>query len=246
MPELLIAGTVATILMGAICAFFSESMRCNYIVEQRINQTIDIRRFGQELVYHAGRANQMYMYRSAVATDRSSVASELKISDDGTKHPAGDLIVFVYYEIPRPPGLTCHRIAKLVGYYLEPTGVAVMSDGHIGAVCRFTIDLSKNLSTGAATLSDQVAAYDTGTASTMVEKVMADNWGTGVHYEKSTFLLYARGLFETEVGTDTDARLFYWSDGGCLMVAGQCFGTAKVEDYWTKTDTFSFCVSPRS
>lgn len=244
--EIMVSMLIASIAMAAAMSFYLNMSLGHYIVDQRVAQAATLRRFSQELIYHAGRANQIFLYKSAVLADRDTPDDQMHIdSSDETDilRPAGDFVVFVYYEIPKPVALEYHRIQKIVGYYLDATA------GSIGPIRRVTIDLSRNVSTGAATLSDQVAAYDATVtpAITTVEKVIKDNWASATHTRFDRFLLNARGLFESELTAEGVGRLFYYRDEHrSMMVAGQVYGTSLIGRKWTYTDSFNFSITPRS
>lgn len=242
--ELMIATTVAGIVLAGATTFYFQMITGHRIVDQRINQAGVVRRFAQELVYHATRANQVFLYKSSTSTDRDAVADQLHVDTTDPAnflHPAGDFVVFVYYEFPKPLTSDYHRIQSLVGYYLNASG------GGIGPITRITIDLSKNITTGAATLSDQVLAYDAATLKTNVEKVMTDNWTSATHTRTDTFVLNARGLFKSETVSESFGRLFYYRDERIsLMIAGQMYGTKYTNDKQTYTDSFNFSITPRS
>lgn len=236
---------LTTLVLGLATGFYVETVRGHYVVDQRTREAFEMRRFSQDLIYTASRANQIYLYRSAAAVDFASPAKQLAIvsttdayGDTVLTHPAGDFVVFVFYEIPKPTAQVYHRIQKIVGYYLGA------SDGGIGPIKRITIDLTKNIWTNAA-LDDQVPAYD-GTKTT-VETVLSSFWSSSTHTRFDTFALNARGLFRSETTTETAGRLFYYRDSMVsLMVAGQLYGAGFTSDKNTYTDTFSFSVTPRS
>lgn len=244
--EVMIALGISVVAMTAALSFYINTSLGLYIVDQRVAQATTLRRFSQELIYHAGRANQIFLYKSVTEADRDTPGDQLHIDTESAEpdilRPAGDFVVFVYYEVPKPVALDYHRIQKIVGYYLDATA------GGIGPIRRVTIDLSQNFLTGAATLSDQVAAYDVTDKITMVEKVMKDNWAVAKHVRFDRFVLNARGLFESELTPVEDVgRLFYYRDEHrSLMIAGQVYGTPRTGRKWTYTDSFNFSITPRS
>lgn len=243
--EIMIVTTITGVVMAAVTTFYFQIVVGHYIVDQRIAQAGVMRRFSQELIYNASRANQLFLYKSAAAADRDAPSDQLLVdtvtADPDILHPAGDFMVFVYYEYPKPVNLDYHRIKKIVGYYLDAPA------GGIGPIRKITIDLSKNLLTGAATLSDQVASYDTATTKTMVEKVMTDNWSNTAHTRFDNFVLKARGIFESETTVDGVGRIFYYRDEHLsMMIAGQIYGTSRTSDKRTYTDCFNFSITPRS
>ena len=240
----MIATTISAVAIAAATTFYYQMVMGHYIVDQRITQVGVIRRFSQEMIYHASRANQIFLYKSSLAADRAAPSNQLHVDTTDPAnflHPAGDFAVFVYYEIPKPIGTDYHRIRKVVGYYLNA------SAGQIGPITRITIDLSQDITTGAATLSDQITAYDTTTSKTMVEQVMTDNWASAKHTRTDQFVLNSRGLFESETTNEGLGRLFYYRDEHIsLMVAGQIYGTQYTDKRPTYTDSFNFSVTPRS
>jgi prepilin-type N-terminal cleavage/methylation domain-containing protein len=242
--ELMIAITVSGVVLAGAMTFYFQMLVGHRIVDQRINQAGVIRRFSQEMVYHASRANQVFLYKSSVLADRDAVADQLHVDTTDPAnflHPAGDFVVFVYYEFPKPVALDYHRIQSIVGYYLDASG------GGIGAIKKITIDLSKDITTGAATLNYQVATYDTTLLKTNVEKVMTDNWSSATHTRTDSFVLNARGLFKSETINEGFGRLFYYRDERIsLMIAGQMYGTKDTSDKQTYTDSFNFSITPRS
>jgi len=250
--EMVVAVTITGALMIGVTTFYIQTMLSQAIVKQRIEQAMDVRRFSQELIYTASRANQVFLYKSqATAADWNAPSDQLDISSG--LHPAGDFVVFVYYEFPQlSANGDYHRIKKIIGYYLDKAG------GQIGAIKRVTIDLSKNIWTNAATPADQVAAYyyDTTTpanSKSMIEQVMVDNWASVTHTRFDTFAFNARGLLESETSAEGFGRLFYLRDSQLsMMVAGQIFSvrsTTSATDRNPKdtyTDTFNFSITPRS
>jgi len=248
--EVMVTVSITAILLGAATTFYLEMARGNFVVNQRIAQMYDLRRLSQELVYHASRANQFYLYKTqTTTTDWDDPSDRLAIvtnADGSTTSPAGDFVVFIYYEIPKPSTQAYHRIQKLVGYYLT------VNTGQIGTLTKVTIDLSQTL-TGAASLGDQIPDYDTTTAKTMVEKVLVNNWantGSSGHTKFETFILNVRGLIvsktDTNPSTKDAGRLFYYRDSQNLVVAGQFFGIGDPDNKRTSTDTFNFAITPRS
>lgn len=253
--EMMIATTIAGVALAAATTFYYQTVVGHYIVDQRITQAGVLRRFSQEMIYHASRANQLFLYKSAIEADRDAPGDQLHLdtvsADPDILHPAGDFVVFVYYEIPKPIGQDYHRIKTIVGYYLDipaPPPAPAIAPPRIGPIRKVTIDLSKNISTGAATLGDQVVAYDTATAKTMVEKVMKDNWANATHTRFEQFVINARGLFESElVPAEGLGRLFYYRDERLsMMIAGQMYGTSFTSNKRTYTDSFCFSITPRS
>lgn len=243
--EAMIAVMISGIALAGALSFYINTSLGHYIVDQRVAQASSLRRFSQELIYHASRANQIYLYKSATLADRDEPSDQLHVNSedpDDILRPAGNFVVFVYYETPKPLALDYHRIEKIVGYYLDADA------NKIGPIRKITIDLSKNMTTGAATLSDQVAAFNATDSITMVEKVMKDNWSSAIHARYDRFLLNARGLFESELPPTEDVgRLFYYRDEHrSMMVAGQVYGTSLTTKRWTYTDSFNFSITPRS
>lgn len=243
--EAMIGVMISGIALAAAISFYLNTSLGHYIIDQRVAQASSLRRFSQEMIYHASRANQIFLYKSAVLADRDEPGDQLHVDSedpDAILRPAGNFVVFVYYETPKPVAQDYHRIEKIVGYYLDAEA------NKVGPVRKITIDLSKNLSTGAATLSDQVPAFNATDSITMVEKVMKDNWSSTTHARFDRFLLNARGLFESELTPTEDVgRLFYYRDEHrSMMVAGQVYGTSLTTKRWTYTDAFSFSITPRS
>lgn len=239
--EIMVTVTMAGILLAGVTTFYVQTMVGQTVVKQRLDQAMDVRRFSQELIHNASRANQVFLYRSQkTLTDWDAPSDQLDIS--GGLHPAGDFVVFVYYEFPQvSTNGNYHRIKKIIGYYLDAVG------GQIGAIKRITIDLSKNVVTGVATPGDQVAAYNTTDSKTMIEQVMVNNWASATHTKFEVFALNARGLFISEVVDEGFGRLFYLRDSQLsMMVAGQIFARRYTNDKRTFTDTFNFSITPRS
>jgi type II secretory pathway pseudopilin PulG len=249
LTEVIVVMTLATTVIAAACGFCIQILAGQVVVRQRLDQAMDVRRFSQELIHNASRANQVLLYKSQkTPTDWDTPSDQLDIS--GGLHPAGDFVVFVYYEFPQlSANGNYHRIKKIIGYYLDTVG------GQIGAIKRVTIDLSKNLSTGAATPADQVAAYyfdpvpPNTNSKAMIEQVMVDNWASAIHTRFDVFALQARGLFKSEVVAEGFGRLFYLRDSQLsMMVAGQLF-TVNASPILKKskyTDSFNFSITPRS
>src|SRR6478736_880681 len=130
LTEILVGMTVSAVLLLGVMAFYIQSLKSMYASDQRIKLAGQINRFSNELIVQASRSNQFILFKSANAadfdgtnlaphagnSDRQSITS---IDEDDPLHPAGDFVVFVYYEIPKPTAQTAHRISKLEGYYLS-------------------------------------------------------------------------------------------------------------------------------
>lgn len=240
LTEILITMAMAGVVLAGATGFLVEMAKGNYVLQQRIDQASEVRSFSQDLIYSASRADQVFLYRSlTTAEDWDAPSDQLTIVDG--LHPAGDFVVFVYYEYPKPKAQLYHRIQKIVGYYLDAPA------GGVGAIRKLTIDLSKNIITGAATLNDQVPAYDAANSRTMVEQVLINSRADPNHASTKTFSLNARGIFQSETVAEGLGRLFYYRDAQLsMMVAGQLFATRHVNDKNTYTDTFNFSITPRS
>jgi len=240
--EAVVALGIAALVLTFATDFFIQTTWANYVTSQRINQSIEMRKFTQELIYHASRANQFFLYKSqTTAADWASPANELAIDGSGN-HPAGDFVVFVYYEVPNLTPTNYYRIKMIVGYYLDG------SANQIATIKKVVIDLSKDNTNGSATPNDQVLDYDTTNKKTVVEQVMINNWSQAKHTRFSEFILSARGLLESEIPAEAASnagRLFYYRDPQNVMVAGQLSGS-KIGNKRAYTDTFNFSITPRS
>jgi len=242
--EMLFAVAITVVVMGAMADVMVDAARRNMITNQRIAQSIELRRFSQELIYTASRANQFFLYSSVAAADHAAPSNQLKFVPnlpDDALCPAGDFIVFVYYEFPKQTGFTYHRIQKVVCYYLDA------APGGRGAIRKVTIDLSQNILTGAPTPGAQVQDYDATNKTTVLEQVIANFWADTAHTRTDTYAISARGLLKSQTVNEGYGRLFFYRDAAVsLMVGGQLYGTTATNDNRTYTDSFCFSVTPRS
>jgi prepilin-type N-terminal cleavage/methylation domain-containing protein len=240
--EILVAMTVSGLLMAGVMAFYIQSLKSMYASDQRIKLAGQINRFSNELIVQASRSNQFVLFKSPAAadfngtnpapdsgnSDRQTITS---IDDEDPLHPAGDFVVFVYYEIPKPTAQAVHRISKLEGYFLN-AGIP----GSTGPVRKVVIDLSSAPSTDS------------------IEKILTDNWGT-TKAVFSTYFPLVRGLAVPEVIDGTAAsgtpspRLFYMSASRNVIITGQIFSSSQntnTKDWRTYTNSFCFNITPRT
>ena len=238
--EIMITVTLMGFIMAGVMTFYLQNVRSMYASEQRLKLAGEIKRFSNELVVQASRSNQFVLFKSARAVDfdgtggpndTNDTVRQIIDIDNPTNplHPAGDFVVFIYYEIPKPAAQPFHRITKLEGYYLN-----AINAGTLGALRKIVIDLSGAPSTNT------------------VEAILKANWSTA---QFTTYFPNARGLAVPEVidGVPTNnaasARLFYMSDARNVIISGQIYSSNKevtTGDFKTYTNTFSFNVTPRT
>ena len=134
--EVMIVMTILGMLITGVMAFYIQSVKSMYASDQRMKLAGQINRFSNELILQASRSNQFILYKSAAAADFASAANRQGIqSMNGSTpisplFPAGDFVVFVYYEInTKLSTQQLYRILKLEGYFLTTT-----SPGGTGAV----------------------------------------------------------------------------------------------------------------
>lgn len=229
LSETLIALTVFSLLMTGVTTFYLQTTKAAYASAQRLALVYNLRRFSDELLVHASRANESILYVTSEEEDRESAADDrltIDVSDSATlKHPAGDFIVFVYYKIPKPTADTFHRIAKIEGYFLA------------------------DLKNGTGNLRKVEIVFKV-PSSLSVEEALKANWKTA---KFTDFALNIRGLSYSEKPVADDKlnvpRLFYKNDSRAVMVTGQIFqanGNKNTQDWKTYTQSFNFVVTPRS
>ena len=240
--EVMVSMTIMSVLMSGVISFYLQNVKSMYASEQRIRLAGQIKRLSNELVVQASRSNQFVLFKSARATDfdgsnaapnsNNSDRQVINISDPTSPlHPAGDFVVFVYYEIPKPVNQAFHRISKLEGYFLSTTNA-----GGIGQLKKVVIDLSAAPSTNS------------------IESILTSNWSTTAVF--TTYFPQARGLATPEVVDGSpvvdggaSSRMFYMSDARNVIISGQVYSSVKdttTSDSRTYTDTFSFNVTPRT
>jgi prepilin-type N-terminal cleavage/methylation domain-containing protein len=239
--EIIVALTITGILLAGVMSFYIQNVRTMYASEQRMKLAGQIKKFSNELIVQASRSNQFVLFKSAAAGDfdgpntapnsGNSDRQIINVSDPANPlHPAGDLVVFVYYEIPKPVAQTFHRISKLEGYFLQPDGTG------IGPVIKVVIDLSATPSTSS------------------VESILTANWTTSAAVF-TTYFPQARGVCTPEVvdgtavTTTPTSRLFYMSDARNVIISGQIYSSTQdtaTGDLKTYTDSFSFNITPRT
>jgi prepilin-type N-terminal cleavage/methylation domain-containing protein len=239
--EIMVALTVSGLLMGGVMSFYIQNLKGMYASDQRIKLAGQINRFSNELIVQASRSNQFVLFKSATPADFDGVnlAPDSGNSDrqnivtidenDDPLHPAGDFVVFVHFEIPKPTDEPVHRISKLEGYFLSTT-----TAGGTGQVRKVVIDLSSAPSTNT------------------VEQILTANWATA---KFSNYFPLVRGLAVPEVidgtavtGTPTP-RLFYMSATRNVIITGQIFSSSKntnTTDWKTYTNSFCFNITPRT
>ena len=239
--EILIATTVSGMLMAGVMSFYVQNLKGMYAADQRIKLAGQINRFSNELIVQASRSNQFVLFKSAVAadfdgtnlapdSDDSDRQTIVSIDEGDPLHPAGDFVVFVHFEIPKPTDEPVHRISKLEGYFLN-TATA----GGTGQVRKVVIDLS-----GAPTTNT-------------VEQILTAHWSTTAKF--SNYFPLVRGLALPEVvdGTEVSGtptpRLFYMSATRNVIITGQIFSSSQntnTSDWKTYTNSFCFNITPRT
>lgn len=237
----MVAMTVSGILMAGVMTFYIQSLKSMYASDQRIKLAGQISKFSNELIVQASRSNQFILYKSAAPADfdgtnpapdanNSDRQSMAGIDDESPLHPAGDFVVFVYYEIPKPTNQPQHRISKLEGYFLDTT-----IPGRPGRVRKVIIDLSATPSTDS------------------VEKILTDNWSLGAVF--TTYFPLVRGLANPEIVDGTPVtgtpspRLFYMSASRNVIITGQIYSSSQdinTNDWRTYTNSFCFNITPRT
>lgn len=239
--EILIAMTVSAMLMAGVMSFYIQSLKGMYASDQRIKLAGQINRFSNELIVQASRSNQFVLFKTATAADfdGTNTAPDSGDSDrqniisndpDDPLHPAGDFVVFIYYEIPKPTAQVVHRISKLEGYFLNTS-----TAGGTGPVRKVVIDLSGTPSTDS------------------IETILTNNWGTTAVF--SNYFPLVRGLALPEVidGTAVSGtpspRLFYMSASRNVIITGQIYSSSQntnTTDWKTYTNSFCFNITPRT
>lgn len=243
----MVSATVAAMLMGGVMFFYIQSLKSMYASDQRMKLAGQINRFSNELIVQASRSNQFILFKTATPADFDGTNAAPDSGDSDRQlitsiagnpplHPAGDFVVFVYYEIPKPvtdPVTLYHRIKKLEGYFLSTT-----TAGGTGTVTKVVIDLSAAPSTSS------------------VEAILTAKWNTS----GATFTNYfhlVRALAEPQVvdgtevvsGTPPVPRLFYMSAARNVIITGQIYtSTTKIatNDWKTYTNSFCFNITPRT
>lgn len=240
--EIMVALTVTGILMTGVMSFYIQNLKSMYASDQRMKLAGQIKRFSNELITQASRSNQFALFKSADpanfdginAAQASATYPDRQIIDvtDPTNplHPAGDFVVFIYYEIPKPVSQAFHRISRLEGYFLT-TATA----GAPGELKKVVIDLTSAPSTST------------------VEAILTAKWNTTAVFTR--YFPLVRGLAKPEVidGTAvtgvTTPRIFYMSNARNVIITGQIYTSNKstdTGDWKTYTDTFAFTITPRT
>ena len=249
--EVMVAAAVCGVLLTGVMSFYVQNLKGMYASEQRMKIAGQIKKFSNELDIHASRSNQIILYKSAAPADfdgpnplAANNSDRQSIDVDNPLiplHPAGDFVVFVYYEIPKPTAQPFYRITKLVGYYLTTATV-----GGAGPVTRVMIDLS------AAPSTNSVESILTANWS-----VPAATWATSATVTLTQYFPLARGLSVPEAIDEIAVvsppaptpRLFYMSDARNIIISGQVFTSSRntvTNDWKTYTDSFFFNITPRT
>ena len=226
--ETTIAVAVFALLITGGMAFFIQSTKGIYVAAQRLELGSNIRKFNDEMVFNASRANEAVLYLSKMDTDRDTASDRLTILTTPTiLHPSGNLVVFVYYNFPKEIADAFHRIRLVRGYYVDADATS-----GIGPVKKFEIDFS-------ASPSDLP-----------LETILTTKWATAKSY---TFLFNVRGLAINECIAAPDPRagprLFYKNEKRAITVSGQIYqskNNSLTNDWKTSTESFNFIVTPRS
>jgi len=267
--EVMIAAIIFGLMTTCLVAFLMQSIKSLNGSEQRMTLATEIKKFSNEMVLQGSRSNQFILYKSAALADFNSASKRQTIIGSTTLlHPAGDFVVFVYYEFPKPVydtgtvPLTVHRITKLEGYYLTGTD----SKG-IGKVNKLVIDFTNDPTTGGATReSDGLALPVVPTSAPYdVEQILLSKWSTananwnttlpGVHI--TTYFPMVRGLAVPEAidgiavasPPAPTPRLFYESADRNVIITGQIYSGNKnrnTNDTRTYTNAFCFNITPRT
>lgn len=241
LAEILVSMTLSGLVMTGVMSFYMQSLKSMYASDQRMKLAGQIKKFSNELIVQASRSNQFVLFKSATPADYNGTNPAVDSNNSDRQiigvdaggdplYPAGDFVVFVFYEIPRPTGLANHRIRKLEGYYLDAA-----TPGSTGAVRKVVVDLSASPST------------DT------IEKILTDNWATTARF--STYFPLVRGLALPEIIDGTPVagsprpRLFYMSASRNVIITGQIFSSSQntnTVDWRTYTNSFCFNITPRT
>lgn len=237
--EMLVVVATMGMLMTGVMSFYIQNLKGMYVAEQRLKLAGQIKKFSNELITQASRSNQFVLYKTANATDfdgpnaapysNNSDRQIIDVDDPlNPLHPAGDFVVFVFYEIPKPAAQPLYRISKLEGYFLTPNA------GTIAALKKVVIDLSAAPSTSS------------------IETILTANWSTATF---TTYFPLVRGLLTPEVvdgapvAGSTTPHLFYMSDARNVLISGQIYSSRPdidTADWKTFTDSFFFNITPRT
>jgi len=241
--EVMIALFVFMMLTLGVTSFYIETLKISYESAQRMVLGGQLKRFSDELLVHASRANETRLYQSVdgdqgIAKDAIQLA--INVSDPtNLKHPAGNFIVFVYYKIPKPTGDLMHGISKITGYYFET--------------------LTKEQNSRLRSRIRKVEITFAIPAQMTVEKAIQDNWkkitkkDDPVEVKFTDFMINIRGLYYSETLPATDANnvpsIFFKSNARGITVGGQMYKSNvenDTDDWKTYTQSFNFIVTPRS
>jgi len=270
--EVLVATIIFGLMMTCLTAFLMQCLNSLNGSEQRMTLATEIKKFSNEMILQGSRSNQFILYKTATYADFDGVNTppyadpnypdrQAIVSGTPPLHPAGDFVVFVYFEFPKPTNdasgnpLTVHRISKLEGYYLTNTN----SQG-IGQVNKLIIDFTNNPTTGGAMLAG-VTGPTTASVETILKamwKTSSATWDTTLPGVKvTTYFPMVRGLAVPEVidGTPVSSppaptpRLFYESADRNVIISGQIYSGNKninTNDRRTYTNAFCFNITPRT
>jgi len=227
--------TVLALLMVGVMSFYMHVLKGIYVVGQRQALSADIRSFTDELIHNASRANQCILYLSSTPADYADDTKRLAIdtSSDPSLHPAGDFVVFVYYEFPKPTGLAKHRIRFIRGYFAVPNASG------IGILRKVEMDFTGTTTGGVTAVQPSQLP---------VETLLTNYWNVPATAKFTNFLINVRGLAQSETLV-TSSRLFYKNDKRSMTVTGQIFESntnVLTQDWKTYTESFNFVVSTRS
>jgi len=253
LAEIMIAMSIFALLMSMLMSFYLQSLRTMYASDQRMKLAAQIKKFSNELIVQASRSNQFVLYKSPTPADFDGTNaatyadnSDRQIilgndNDDASSNPAGDFVVFIYYEIPKPTTEAQHRILKLEGFFLSTA-----TPGEPGKVTKVLIDLSTAPSTAT------------------IESILTAKWaitstGDPTRAQFTDYFPMVRGLAKPEVvdgvaiTTATNpqpaARLFYMTRARNVIISGQIFSSIKdlnTKNDRTYTNSFCFNITPRT
>ena len=227
LPELLVAFSVFGLLSAGLTMFWVESSKASNFTQQQIRMMGEMRSLSSELLFNASRSHELIVYDSPDAAERVDASSRRQIvidEDTSTLQcPTGNLVVFVYYELPKPRNQSRYRIARLVAYALD------QNDTEPGRLSRITIDLTGSPSTST------------------VEAILEAYWSTA---ERKSYADLISPLAMSDAASESSTpRLFYKRSEQNLAVCGQLLRSGSdndTKDRRTVTRTIFFTVTTRS
>jgi len=129
--EIVIAATIAGLVLTGLAAFLVDVSRINFMASERLEINQDIRSLTDRLTQDIRGATRAFVYEDFMGgssysfrnpdTSSGLTRKDYRLFDS----ESGDLLVLVYYDLdPNPQDRIPPPVAKLVGYYRQVTDPA--------------------------------------------------------------------------------------------------------------------------